>query len=368
MRAIGKHSSPEIIQQIVNLACAEGKGSALIGAKDSMNKEHRLKLKKAGVLLGHAFSDSRGSNAFQECHTLIAGHSLLQNRGSLAREFKLATGVSVDPSYKDVEDINIDFSDYLRRRQEAEIIQLIGRVRHTRRPDEPLTIYFLGDIPESVLERYPGATIKRMHIAETFGYVPTPEENEQIVFWSRWRRVREQSQTTEEAWQKNKDSWGDLKEFNRLVDRFLERGSKFRRTKAQLIEDFEELYQKCLQGQEITLLDMLTLCRPEAQRRRVEGTFSKAHQGWSQKQSTGIDLIVRSFTDLLTGERTSPQLKAQQHQINELRKILEKEQVPKEHWFQALKDLGRACFDLTKVPDIIANFTNSYRTSSDPPF
>jgi len=84
---------------------------------------------------GAWFRDSRGSNDFLDCKTLVLVGTPAPNLESVRSEY-LALGGAPD-----------QFQSYYDRLVAAEIIQAVGRLRASRRPGESLTVILVTDFP-----------------------------------------------------------------------------------------------------------------------------------------------------------------------------------------------------------------------------
>ncbi|HBY77869.1 MAG TPA: hypothetical protein DEG47_12915, partial [Cyanobacteria bacterium UBA11148] len=116
--------------------------------------------------------ESRGINDLESATTLILTGTPCRNLSHLEAEFTLMYGrtpqpgtvkvkypvqikVENDQTQKTPVDINLEinvsvdpeFRSFVRRRILADIHQAIGRLRVHRRPDQKLTVYFIGDYP-----------------------------------------------------------------------------------------------------------------------------------------------------------------------------------------------------------------------------
>jgi hypothetical protein len=128
-----------------------------------------------GVLTGKPHSDSRGSNSFIGCSEIYIASSLRKNLGAIITEFGICYRQLVEPKNR-----NPQFAAFKNQQQAAEVVQAIGRLRHGRRPDEYLKIFFMGDIDGAVLEdaadSYPGANKEIIDVCDMDGYMPLPVE------------------------------------------------------------------------------------------------------------------------------------------------------------------------------------------------
>ncbi|MBE9011776.1 PriCT-2 domain-containing protein, partial [Pseudanabaenaceae cyanobacterium LEGE 13415] len=91
---------------------------------------------------GHWFSDfTRGTNEFANRSAIVAIGLPLPNAGVFYDLWKTLT--------KQSEIEHLSFNDFYQHQIDAEVIQVIGRLRANRRLDESLSVFFIGDTEQS---------------------------------------------------------------------------------------------------------------------------------------------------------------------------------------------------------------------------
>ncbi|MBS3030782.1 MAG: hypothetical protein HCA25_00690 (plasmid) [Dolichospermum sp. DET50] len=156
---------------------SESKVKQLDATKTALASNHQnlgvidhLKHKQDGE--GYWFKDNRGTNKYMNHDALFAIGSPYQDIGAVAAKYATLTG-----DYNTSKD-NPQFQEYIEHLVKAEIIQMGGRLRANRRPDEALTIYLTSNDDLSyLLDYYPGATLTK---TTAFEITPTAGDREQV--------------------------------------------------------------------------------------------------------------------------------------------------------------------------------------------
>jgi hypothetical protein len=128
---------------------------------EELSKKHssnavidHLAVKREGD--GHWFSESRGTNAYQDKTALVTVGSPYQDIGSLAMVYSTISGD------KNAVKGNPQFDNFVQRFKHSEVIQAGGRLRVHRRKDEELTWYIVTDEDISYLKlAFPGARFEQ---------------------------------------------------------------------------------------------------------------------------------------------------------------------------------------------------------------
>lgn len=118
---------------------------------------------------GYHFRDSRGVNRFQDAPALAIVGVACPNIGSLAIKYQLLKN---KPAVED----SPEFTAFIDEHIQSEIIQEAGRLRANLRPEEELTLYFLGEYNLDFLkEELPDATFEQKNAFEL-----TPEAGDKF--------------------------------------------------------------------------------------------------------------------------------------------------------------------------------------------
>jgi hypothetical protein len=186
--ALSKLSTDRQNEIAANIAIARGKilGPGKVGfiATGLVLDLYQGEFTEAGIIVGRPHSDSRGSNSFLGCTEIYVASSLRKNLGAIITEYAVAYKMLVDP-----EDANANsgFVRFKNHQQMAEVVQAIGRLRHGRRPDEYLKVFFLGSIGDDVLNQaaayYPGAALETLDACDMDGYNPTMAEAHRLAIY-----------------------------------------------------------------------------------------------------------------------------------------------------------------------------------------
>ncbi|MEI6313204.1 MAG: hypothetical protein WCP57_13160 [Bacteroidota bacterium] len=160
----GKDRSESKVKQL------DATKAALASNHQNLGVIDHLKHKQDGE--GYWFKDNRGTNKYMNHDALFAIGSPYQDIGAVACKYATLTG-----DYNTSKD-NPQFQEYIEHLVKAEIIQMGGRLRANRRPDEALTIYLTSDDDLSyLLDYYPGATLEK---TTAFEITPTAGNREQV--------------------------------------------------------------------------------------------------------------------------------------------------------------------------------------------
>ncbi|MDD1428516.1 hypothetical protein MEO94_29540, partial [Dolichospermum sp. ST_sed9] len=160
----GKDRSKSKVKQL------DATKTALTSKHQNLGVIDHLKHKQDGE--GYWFKDNRGTNKYMNHDALFAIGSPYQDIGAVAAKYATLTG-----DYDTSKD-NRQFQEYIEHLVKAEIIQMGGRLRANRRPDEALTIYLTSDDDLSyLLDYYPGATLTK---TTAFEITPTAGDREQV--------------------------------------------------------------------------------------------------------------------------------------------------------------------------------------------
>jgi hypothetical protein len=160
----GKDRSKSKVKQL------DATKTALTSKHQNLGVIDHLKHKQDGE--GYWFKDNRGTNKYMNHDALLAIGSPYQDIGAVASKYATLTG-----DYNTSKD-NPQFQEYIEHLVKAEIIQMGGRLRANRRPDEALTIYLTSDDDLSyLLDYYPGATLTK---TTAFEITPTAGDREQV--------------------------------------------------------------------------------------------------------------------------------------------------------------------------------------------
>ena len=105
------------------------------------------------------FSDSKGSNKFEEKNAILMIGAPYPHIGEIANEYSLQYGIGVD-----IENPSDHFKEFYGNRFASEIFQEIGRLRANNRKEELLEFYFAADFDIEFLLRR-GFNIKKQSAA-----------------------------------------------------------------------------------------------------------------------------------------------------------------------------------------------------------
>ena len=170
------------VVQITDLGlCGKDRSESKVKQLDALRIDLTSKHQNLGVIdhlkhkqdgEGYWFKDNRGTNKYMNHDALFAIGSPYQDIGAVAAKYATLTG-----DYDTSKD-NPQFQEYIEHLVKAEIIQMGGRLRANRRPDEALTIYLTSDDDLSyLLDYYPGATLTK---TTAFEITPTAGDREQV--------------------------------------------------------------------------------------------------------------------------------------------------------------------------------------------
>ena len=170
------------VVQITDLGlCGKDRSKSKVKQLDALKIDLTSKHQNLGVIdhlkhkqdgEGYWFKDNRGTNKYMNHDALFAIGSPYQDIGAVAAKYATLTG-----DYNTSKD-NPQFQEYIEHLVKAEIIQMGGRLRANRRPDEALTIYLTSDDDLSyLLDYYPGATLTK---TTAFEITPTAGDREQV--------------------------------------------------------------------------------------------------------------------------------------------------------------------------------------------
>lgn len=102
------------------------------------------------------FRDNRGTNRAADKEALIFTGNPYIHIGNAAEDFQIIYGKSPDIESE-------EFKDFYKKLMQAEMIQIIGRLRAARRQNKNLYFYYIGNMDLSFLEEtLPGAKIKEV--------------------------------------------------------------------------------------------------------------------------------------------------------------------------------------------------------------
>ncbi|NET30333.1 bifunctional DNA primase/polymerase [Okeania sp. SIO1I7] len=175
-RSGSQYTETERIAAFIN-QIVENHKSEKIGLIDYKAHAYSHKLPDNIVKVGHWGNDSRGSNQFLDCTTMIAIGDYTENLGALAAKWQCMTGQIVTPSK-----LTGDYGRHVKRRRIADLEQVIGRPRATNRPDEQIVIYLPGkwtsDEISAITSRLPGVNIEKV---DTYDVCPqAAQKGEQV--------------------------------------------------------------------------------------------------------------------------------------------------------------------------------------------
>jgi hypothetical protein len=170
------------VVQITDLGlCGKDRSESKVKQLDALRIDLTSKHQNLGVIdhlkhkqdgEGYWFKDNRGTNKYINHDALLAIGSPYQDIGAVAAKYATLTG-----DYNTSKD-NPQFQEYIEHLVKAEIIQMGGRLRANRRPNEALTIYLTSDDDLSyLLDYYPGATLTK---TTAFEITPTAGDREQV--------------------------------------------------------------------------------------------------------------------------------------------------------------------------------------------
>ena len=153
------------------------------------------KIRKQGQGLWYAAS--RGSNDYQNCDALVLVGAPVPNLGILAANFSILINRQVAPTDDDPE-----YRAYLNRQIASETVQGIGRLRAQRRPDTPLTIYWVcerEDLPVAeIVAAYPGCQFSQVDAIDICMAAASPDRQLKVRITEAIMRLYEAGTLTRE--------------------------------------------------------------------------------------------------------------------------------------------------------------------------
>lgn len=158
-------------------ASATGNNRRTYGIIDRMKYRPQ---KRRGINTGYWHSDyTRGGNHFKGVDCLILIDSPFPNIGDSIADYEALSGRTVDTNFSS----DRRFLAYLNRQKDAEqIIQGIGRLRNSRRPDKQLECWVIADrINEELIHQtYPGAKVEKINLLE---FCPAAAKTREQKIW-----------------------------------------------------------------------------------------------------------------------------------------------------------------------------------------